>query len=181
MRRCRHCCSPRATSGRRAHRSATSAPPPRHPTPATSPVENAFHALVELVTPERFPNLYPLLVGGGYVAEPGTGSFDDDDDFEFGLERILDGIQYHVAEVESGAVASHREPPAPEIALPRDKHVREAAKARRDAEKALRDARKRERDAIKQALEREKHAREKEQREQAERERRERERLERAR
>lgn len=45
---------------------------------------------------------------------------------------------------------------------PRDKQVREAAKARREAEKALREAQKREREAIKHALEREKIALERE-------------------
>ncbi|KRE26131.1 TetR/AcrR family transcriptional regulator [Agromyces sp. Soil535] len=148
--------------------------------PADVTGENFFEALNELVTPERFPYLSPLLAAGGYVAEPGAGSADTDDDFEFGLQRILDGIEYHVGRVEQGRTVAQPEPPAPELALPRDKQVREAAKARREAEKALREARKREREAIKHALEREKHAREKEEREQAERERRERERLERA-
>ena len=34
-------------------------------------------ALVELVTPERFPYLSPLLTAGGYIAEPGAGSLDE--------------------------------------------------------------------------------------------------------
>lgn len=143
--------------------------------------ENAFGALVELVTAERFPYLQPLLVAGGYVAEPGAGSLEVDDDFEFGLQRILDGIEYHVDRVAAGRAVVRPEPPAPEIALPRDKHVREAAKARREAEKALREAQKREREAVKRALERERHEREQLERERVERERRERERRERER
>jgi len=132
--------------------------------PADVTGENFFEALNELVTPERFPYLSPLLAAGGYVAEPGAGSVDTDEDFEFGLQRILDGIEYHVGRVEQGRAVAKPEPPAPELALPRDKAVREAAKARREAEKALREARKREREAIKHALEREKHERERQQR-----------------
>lgn len=143
--------------------------------------ENAFGALVELVTPERFPYLQPLLIAGGYIAEPGAGSLEGDDDFEFGLQRILDGIEYHVGRVDSGRAVAHPAPPAPEIALPRDKQVREAAKARREAEKALREAQKRERESIKRALERERHDREQQERERGERERRDRERRERER
>jgi AcrR family transcriptional regulator len=132
--------------------------------PADVTGANFFEALAELVTPERFPYLSPLLAAGGYVAEPGTAPDDTDDDFSFGLERILDGIEYHVGQVESGAapVAAVAEPLPPALDLPRDKHVREAAKARREAEKALREAQKREREAIKHALEREKHAIERE-------------------
>ena len=44
-------------------------------------------ALAELVTPERFPDLAPLVASGGY-----TDTEDEQDDFAFGLERILDGI-----------------------------------------------------------------------------------------
>lgn len=133
--------------------------------------ESAFAALVELVTPERFPDLSPLLAAGGYVAEPGTHPGDTDDDFRFGLERILDGIQHHVDRVgaEGGPAApvAPASTASPELALPRDPKVREAAKARREAEKALRDARKREREAIKHALERERIERERAERERA--------------
>jgi hypothetical protein len=95
------------------------------------------------------------------VAEPGTEPDDSDEDFSFGLERILDGIEHHVGRVESGGGAPVMEPLPPSLELPRDPKVREAAKARREAEKALREAQKREREAVKHALEREKHAREK--------------------
>ncbi|WP_022893146.1 TetR/AcrR family transcriptional regulator [Agromyces subbeticus] len=142
--------------------------------PADVTGANYFEALAELVTPERFPYLSPLLAAGGYVAEPGTEPDDSDDDFSFGLERILDGIEYHVGRVESGAGVAVEEPLPPTLELPRDKQVREAAKARREAEKALREAQKLERDVIKHALEREKDAREREKiaREKAERARR---------
>lgn len=127
--------------------------------PADVSGENFFEALSELVTPERFPYLSPLLMAGGYVAEPGEGSIDTDDDFEFGLQRILDGLQHHVERVESHAAPVERAPLPPQLELPRDPRVREAAKARREAEKALREAQKREREAIKAALERERNAR----------------------
>jgi AcrR family transcriptional regulator len=52
----------------------------------------AFEVLAEVVTPERLPDLAPLLFSGGYVGgEPdGTGL---DSDFSFGLERWLDGLR----------------------------------------------------------------------------------------
>ncbi|MGH1548129.1 TetR/AcrR family transcriptional regulator C-terminal domain-containing protein [Leifsonia poae] len=104
-------------------------------------------ALAELVTPERFPDLAPLVASGTYADAEG----DDLDDFAFGLERILDGIERYVA--ARGEGASIAPMPRPESA-PRDKAVREAAKARREAESKLREARKREREAIARAVER---------------------------
>ncbi|MFF2052466.1 TetR/AcrR family transcriptional regulator C-terminal domain-containing protein [Leifsonia sp. NPDC058194] len=105
-------------------------------------------ALGELVTPERFPDLAPLVGSGAYVDDGSDGQ----DDFAFGLERILDGIERYVAAREQGEELS----PAPERpeAVPNDKTVREASKARREAEKALREARKRERETIERARER---------------------------
>ena len=103
-------------------------------------------ALAELVTPERFPDLAPLVASGGY-----TDTEDEQDDFAFGLERILDGIERYITARAAGEPVVAYEPrPEP---VPRDKAVREAAKARREAEKALREARKREREAIARARE----------------------------
>jgi hypothetical protein len=115
-------------------------------------MEHTFAALVELVTPERFPDLSALFAAGGYLADISDSA--DDEDFEFGLQRILDGIEYHVGQVEAGADITPPPPLSPQLELPRDKGVREAAKSRREAEKALREAQKREREAIKRALER---------------------------
>ena len=101
-------------------------------------------ALAELVTPERFPDLAPLVATGAYADADGG----EQDDFAFGLDRILDGIERYIGE-RGGA-----EPVAPEPLpqpIPRDKAVREAAKARREAESKLREARKREREAIERA------------------------------
>jgi AcrR family transcriptional regulator len=106
-------------------------------------------ALAELVTPERFPHLAPLVASGAYAESEGA---DEQDDFAFGLERILDGIATYVAARRSGEpVTAYEERPEP---LPRDKAVREAAKARREAESRLREARKHEREAIARARER---------------------------
>ncbi|MNO22648.1 Bacterial regulatory protein, tetR family [compost metagenome] len=66
----------------------------------TSPDEfsgNSYSAaLKELVTPERFPYLHPLIMSGEYTgedeAEGGVGN-----DIEFGLERILDGIEHYLS------------------------------------------------------------------------------------
>ena len=104
-------------------------------------------ALAELVTPERLPDLAPLVASGGYADDE-----DEQDDFAFGLERILDGIERYIAARASGEPVVASEPrPEP---IPHDKAVREAAKQRREAEKALREARKREREAISRARER---------------------------
>ncbi|MGO4299557.1 TetR/AcrR family transcriptional regulator [Leifsonia sp. RAF41] len=104
-------------------------------------------ALAELVTPERFPDLAPLVASGTYADADGG----EQDDFAFGLERILDGIERYVA-AKGGAKAVPT--PQPSDPVPRDKAVREAAKARREAESKLREARKREREAIARARER---------------------------
>lgn len=112
----------------------------------------AFAALAELVTPERFPDLAPVFLGGEYLADAAP---EPDLDIEFGVERILDGIEYHVARLASGRPTPEPIAPPPALEPPRDRAVRDAAKARREAEKALREAQKREREAIKRALEKE--------------------------
>ncbi|WP_394551378.1 TetR/AcrR family transcriptional regulator C-terminal domain-containing protein [Agromyces sp. MMS24-JH15] len=117
---------------------------------AQQPGAGAFAALAELVTPERFPDLAPVFLGGDYLAD---GEPDTADDTVFGIERILDGIEYHVARLADGRPTPAPLVPPPSLALPRDRAVREAAKARREAEKALREAQKREREAVKRALE----------------------------
>lgn len=125
--------------------------PPRHGEAFTA-------ALAALVTPERFPDLAPLVLSGAY-----SDGDDEQDDFAFGLERILDGIERYVAARAAGEpVTAAQERPEP---LPRDKAVREAAKARREAESALREARKREREAITRARERADRERERAERE----------------
>jgi AcrR family transcriptional regulator len=103
-------------------------------------------ALRDLVTPERFPDLAPLVQSGEYTADG------DDDTFEFGLERILDGLAAYIATPGRPAV----EPPAPEAVepYPNDKDVREAMKARREAASRLRELAKREKELVARARER---------------------------
>jgi AcrR family transcriptional regulator len=49
-------------------------------------------ALKKLVTPEQFPNLYPVIMSGAYTEENEEENTVGND-FDFGLERILDGIE----------------------------------------------------------------------------------------
>lgn len=52
-------------------------------------------ALKKLVTSERFPDLYPVVMSGAYTEE----NEDENtvgNDFDFGLERILDGIENYL-------------------------------------------------------------------------------------
>lgn len=51
--------------------------------------------LKKLVTPDQFPDLYPVLMSGAYTEE-NKGENTVGDDFDFGLERILDGIEYYL-------------------------------------------------------------------------------------
>lgn len=127
-------------------------------------------ALDELVTTERFPYLRPVIVSGAY-----TG--DDFDDFAFGLERLLDGVQHYLdtherASAEGGAPDLGHSPDLagvpdligrpPEFDSAReqselyrkDKTVREIAKKRREAEKHVRELVKSEREALAKARER---------------------------
>ncbi|KZM35935.1 TetR/AcrR family transcriptional regulator [Oerskovia enterophila] len=129
--------------------------------PGGRDVSGAAYAEVfsELVTPERFPYLHPVVASGAYLSED-----DGVDDVVFGLERVLDGIGVYVertpAERAESPLPPHEEREAAEL-YARDARVKEASKARREAEKAVREAekrlkeaRKRERDAAKAAAER---------------------------
>ncbi|PQP89998.1 TetR family transcriptional regulator, partial [Paenibacillus sp. AR247] len=59
-------------------------------------------ALQTLVKPEPYPNLYPIVMSGVY-----SGEKEDEnsvgDDLEFGLERMLDGIEQYLNRKISGA------------------------------------------------------------------------------
>lgn len=64
-------------------------------------------ALRQLVKPERFPYLHPLVMSGAYTEEnPGENTVGDD--FDFGLERMLDGIGSYLAQ-KNGADAKRAE------------------------------------------------------------------------
>ncbi|AZS16410.1 TetR/AcrR family transcriptional regulator [Paenibacillus lutimineralis] len=53
-------------------------------------------ALKKLVTPDRFPDLYPLVMSGVYTHEAEEAN-PIGNDFEFGLERILDGVEHYLS------------------------------------------------------------------------------------
>ncbi|GAB3756025.1 TetR/AcrR family transcriptional regulator [Microlunatus parietis] len=123
-------------------------------------------ALRELVTPDRFPDLYPMVVSGEYF---GTSESQlEDADFRFGLDRLLDGFARYLEAVGDRTAPDAEPPPEPpeigEFArdeVRRDKAVRAAAAKRREAEAKRRDADikvreavQRERDAIAKAVER---------------------------
>jgi AcrR family transcriptional regulator len=54
-------------------------------------------ALKQLVTPDQFPYLSGVVASGVYTGESGDAG-PIDDDFDFGLERILDGIAAYLAQ-----------------------------------------------------------------------------------
>ncbi|TJY41987.1 TetR/AcrR family transcriptional regulator [Cohnella pontilimi] len=53
-------------------------------------------ALKQLVTKDRFPNLHPVMMSGAYTGE-NEADHTVDNDFDFGLERILDGIEHYLS------------------------------------------------------------------------------------
>lgn len=55
-------------------------------------------ALRQLVKPDRFPSLYPILLSGAYTDEADNPIGDD---LDFGLERILDGIAHYLQQKTS--------------------------------------------------------------------------------
>lgn len=122
-------------------------------------------ALRELMTEDRFPDLYPILASGDYF---GSESELEDADFRFGLDRLLDGFAHYQDQLGDrtgpDAPAAPEPPEIGEFArdeVRRDKGVRAAAAKRREAEAKRRDADvkvreavQRERDAIAKAVER---------------------------
>ncbi|MCD1261851.1 TetR/AcrR family transcriptional regulator C-terminal domain-containing protein [Paenibacillus athensensis] len=58
-------------------------------------------ALRTLVKPEQFPHLYPMIQSGAYTDEH-EGQNTVGDDMEFGLARILDGIEHYLNGKKSG-------------------------------------------------------------------------------
>lgn len=52
-------------------------------------------ALKQLVKPDSYPHLYPIVMSGTYAGENEQTSTVGDD-FDFGLERILDGVQHYL-------------------------------------------------------------------------------------
>lgn len=60
---------------------------------------NYSSALKQLVKPDRFPYLHPILMSGAYTDEADNPIGDD---LDFGLERILDGIEHYLQQKISG-------------------------------------------------------------------------------
>lgn len=52
--------------------------------------------LKQLVSPKRFPNLHPIVKSGVYTSENDNENTVGND-FDFGLERILDGIEHYLS------------------------------------------------------------------------------------
>jgi len=106
--------------------------------------------LAELITPEQFPNLAPAIADGAFARS-------DDGSLEFGLLRILDGVELHVAELEAGrrgtiAVIDSEAAMFRDVA--KDERVKKSNERVRDAESNLRDARQKLREAVAKARER---------------------------
>ena len=101
-----------------------------------------------LVTAVEFPFVRRAIDEGAFLPTPGG------DPFDFGLERVLDGIEAYIA------AAPARPAPRPPLADPigdeaeRDPKYKETVKARREVEKHLREARKKERETLRAARER---------------------------
>lgn len=109
----------------------------------------AARVMGSFVTEEEFPALYAAVQSGVFVD-------DADDPFEFGISRILDGLEHYMARLRDGAPEQPLpQATAPTAPYPRDEAVKRARQARREAEARLREARKKEQEAISKARERE--------------------------
>lgn len=109
--------------------------------------------LQSLVTAERFPHLFPIVSAGAYTDQDPPGQ--EHDDFDFGLERILDGIAHLLDQREDdGAGTGVTAAPPAGRRYPRDKAVQDAVKVRRELEAKLREALEKEREAVEQAFRR---------------------------
>ncbi|OPA81025.1 TetR family transcriptional regulator [Paenibacillus selenitireducens] len=69
--------------------------------PETFSGMNYGAALKQLVQPDRYPDLYPIIESGAYTEENEQENTVGND-FDFGLERILDGIAHYLAVKTSG-------------------------------------------------------------------------------
>jgi AcrR family transcriptional regulator len=104
--------------------------------------------LEQLVTPEEFPFVHAAVKAGVFSpAADGAGN-----PFEFGRERVLDGVESYLASAPRVETPVVPDPFAAEVE--RDPKVKDARKARREVEKHLREARKREREVARNARER---------------------------
>ena len=101
--------------------------------------------LAEVVTVERFPDLAPVFLVGGYTGDP-PGEGDALDDFETGLTLFLDGLEAHVRD----RPARRPEDSEPTTVLARAERDLAVATARRAAAQAqVKKLERREREAQK--------------------------------
>jgi AcrR family transcriptional regulator len=111
------------------------------------PLEGATptdRVIAGLVTAVQFPFLYPAIQAGAFA--------DDDNPFEFGLSRILDGLETFM--VVSPGTVPEPAPVAESKDVARDERVKKARAHVKDVEAKLRDARQKEREAVAKARER---------------------------
>lgn len=115
-------------------------------------VQDSVRAVLpDLVTPDRFPTLAPL-VADGLFDQP----MDDNDQvFFFGFNRFLDGVEAWMREGVGGASERDNSIPA---AVTKDSRVRDAMKSVREAEDRLRAAQAKATQAIDRVVERERKA-----------------------
>lgn len=111
------------------------------------------HIISTLVTAEQFPFLYEAVQAGVFT--------DDDNPFEYGLSRLLDGVALYMSTAESPQPRAEHPEERPSNLFPKDERVRNARQERREAETKLREALKREDEAVARAREKERKAEEK--------------------
>jgi len=109
------------------------------------------HIMSTLVTAEQFPYLHEAIRSGVFEQ--------DDNPFEFGLSRLIDGVEQFIAAVSADPTRRADQPEtSSSSSYPKDERVRSARQARREAETRLREAIKKEDDAVKRAREKERKA-----------------------
>jgi AcrR family transcriptional regulator len=102
--------------------------------------------LAELITPEQFPFLAPAIAAGSF-------SDGESEAFEFGLLRILDGLELHMTELAAGRTGTVSRPDD-DREFAKDENVKKAAARVKEADAKLRDARQKHREAITKARDR---------------------------
>jgi AcrR family transcriptional regulator len=108
--------------------------------------------VASLVTPEQFPYLYPAMIAGALEANQNP--------FEFGLFRLLDGLDRYMTETAADHSVEPVAAPVEPREVTRDERVKKARERVKDAEAKLRDARQKEREALTKAREAANRARE---------------------
>ena len=106
----------------------------------------ALVVLAEVITPERFPDLAPVLVSGGYTGDP-PGEGDALDDFELGLSLLLEGLAAWTATHPATAPDGRSPRPAPSPLAVAERELAALTAQRKDAQARVKDLERRERDA----------------------------------